>query len=153
MTNSRFPTLSTVGLAALVALVGGLGSVVPAVQAAGVQAQVFVSPSGSDSNPGTQSQPIQSVARAQQLVRSMNSSMSGDIQVVLEDGFYRLSSPLSLTPADSGSNGFNVVWTAAPGSQPVLAGSDQITGWSLFDSARNIWMAQAPTGIKTRQLY
>jgi hypothetical protein len=114
---------------------------------------IYVSPGGDDCNPGTQAAPLATLQAAQQRVRTMNQSMTGDIDVVLADGFYRLSQPLTLTPADSGSNGHNVVWTATPGTHPVVAGSVQITQWSVYDSGKNIWMAQGPTGIATRQLY
>jgi hypothetical protein len=114
----------------------------------------YVSPTGNDANPGTSSSaPVQTLQRAQQLVRGVNSAMTADVTVQLATGFYRMTSPLSLTSADSGTNGFNVVWTAAPGARPVLAGSDQITGWAPMSSGSPIWVAQAPAGLDTMQLY
>jgi hypothetical protein len=120
---------------------------------AGVTGNVYVSPTGSDSNPGTAAAPVRTVQKAQTLVRGINQSMAGDVTVVLEDGFYRMSSPLTLSAADSGTNGHNVIWTADTGARPVLAGSAQITGWSKMSSGSAIWVAQAPTGLQTRQLY
>jgi hypothetical protein len=35
----------------------------------------------------------------------------------------------------------------------VISGARAVTGWSLADSAKNIWRANAGTGIDTRQLY
>src|SRR5215472_6914397 len=94
-------------------LASGLAPGGPA-QAAGLA--VYVSPSGNDANSGiSSSQPVRTLQRAQQLVRGMNGDLSGDLTVVLADGYYRLTSPLTLTAADSGGNGHNVVWTAAPG--------------------------------------
>src|SRR4051812_16353373 len=83
----------------------------------------------------------------------MVAGMSGDIAVQLADGAYRLSSPLRLTAADSGTNGHNVIWQAAPSAHPTVTGARQVTGWSLADSGRNIWRADVGTGIDTRQLY
>jgi hypothetical protein len=120
---------------------------------ASITGNVYVSPNGSDGNPGTAAAPVQTVQRAQALVRGLNTSMSADVTVVLADGFYRMSSPLTLTAADSGTNGHNVIWTADRGARPVLAGSAQITGWSKISSGSAIWVAQAPAGIQTRQLY
>ena len=114
---------------------------------------LYVSPSGNDANPGTQSAPIQTLQHAQQLVRAANQQMSGDIQVNLENGLYRLTQPLALNSADSGMNGHNVIWSAAPNARPVLSGAIQIKGWSQFNAAKNIWVAQAPSGLQTRQLY
>jgi len=78
--------------------------------------------------------------------------MSGDIAVQLADGAYRLSSPLRLTDADSGTGGHAVIWQAAPSAHPVLTGARQVTGWTLTDSAKNIWQANVGAGVDTRQL-
>ncbi len=84
---------------------------------------VYVSPSGNDANSGLSAgAPVQSLQRAQSVVRGMNQNMSGDITVVLADGYYRLTRPLTLTAADSGTNGHTVVWSAASGARPVVVG-------------------------------
>ena len=44
---------------------------------------------------------------------------------------YRLSAPLRLTADDSGSNGYTVVWQAAPSARPVISGARAVTGWSV----------------------
>ncbi|WP_207925977.1 right-handed parallel beta-helix repeat-containing protein [Actinocrispum wychmicini] len=91
--------------------------------------------------------------RAQQLVRALNGNMSRDVTVVLAGGFYRLASPLSLSSADSGTNKHNVVWTADTGARPVFAGSTRVTGWSRMSAGSPIFVAQAPVGLATRQLF
>ena len=121
--------------------------------AAATAAAVYVSPSGNDANAGTESAPVRTLQRAQALVRGLNQDMTADVTVELEDGFYRMTSPLTLTAADSGTNGYDVVWTAAPGARPVLAGSVQITGWAPMSAGSPIYVAQAPAGLKTQQLY
>src|SRR5262249_22103607 len=68
------------------------------------------------------------------------------------DGVYRLSQPLTFGPADSGTGGHNVVWAATPGAHPVISGADRITGWTRVGGT-STWVAQAPTGLQTRQLY
>ena len=50
-------------------------------------------------------------------------------------------------PEDSGTNGFNVVYTAAPGEHPVLSGATRVSGWTLADAAKNLWSAPAPAGM------
>src|SRR6266508_1344460 len=117
-------------------------------------AAVFVAPSGNDANAGTsRSQPVRTLGRAQQLVRGLNQNMTGDIRVELANGVYQLASTLTLTAADSGTGGHNVIWTAASGARPVISGGVPITGWQRVDTARNIWSAPAPAGLNTRQLY
>jgi hypothetical protein len=94
-----------------------------------------------------------SLAAAQTAVRSLTGSMSGDIVVQLADGVYRQSSPVRLTAADSGRNGYRVSWQAAASAHPVISGARTVTGWSLVDSGRNIWRANVGAGIDSRQLY
>src|SRR4051812_6339093 len=65
----------------------------------------YVSPLGSDTNPGTLSAPFLSIGKARDVVREQNGQMTEDIHVVLRGGTYRLSSAVSFGPADSGSNG------------------------------------------------
>jgi hypothetical protein len=114
---------------------------------------IYISPSGSDDNAGTAASPVQTLQKAQQLVRKANASMASDITVTLADGYYRMTSPLTLDLSDSGTNGHNVVWTAAAGAHPAVIGSTQIKGWSQVAGSNNVWMAKGPTGIQTRQLY
>jgi hypothetical protein len=78
--------------------------------------------------------------------------MTADLTVVLADGYYRLTSPLTLDPTDSGTNGHDVVWTADSRARPVIVGSVQLTGWTPL-AGSNIWVVQGPIGIKTRQLF
>jgi hypothetical protein len=146
---------SIVTAVATISLLGaaGLTAVSRAGTRAAVTGEVYVSPTGSDSNPGTSAAPVQTIGRAQSLVRALNQNMTGDVTVVLQDGFYRMSSPLTLTAADSGTNGHNVIWTADTGARPVLAGSAQIAGWQPMSAGSPIWVAQAPAGLQTRQLY
>ena len=95
----------------------------------------------------------ETLAQAQRQVESLDSDMHADITVRLESGIYRLTAPLSFGAKDSGSNGHDVIWAAAPGAHPVLSGGEQVTGWHLSDAGRNIWAATVPAGLATRQFY
>ena len=124
---------------------------IPAVSHAATAATLYASPTGS----GTACSAAApcSITQAQSSVRSMNSNMSGDIVVQLAGGTYRLSAPLVFNASDSGTNGHNVIWQAASGASPVLSGGQQVSGWTLHDSANNIWSAPVATGSDSRQLY
>ncbi len=137
---------AAVGLTAAVAV-----AVASTPSAFAATTTLYASPAGSGSTCSA-AQPC-SLAGVQATVRSQNASMSGDIVVQLADGVYRLSAPLRLTAADSGSNGHTVIWQAAPSAHPTLSGARAVTGWSLVDSGKNIWRANIGTGIDTRQLY
>ncbi|HUN36509.1 MAG TPA: fibronectin type III domain-containing protein [Trebonia sp.] len=115
---------------------------------------IYVSPHGSDTSSGSSpGRAVATLGRAQQLVRSLDADMHSDITVELESGTYRLDQPLTLGAPDSGTNGYDVVWTAAPGAHPVVSGAQRVSGWHLSDPAKGIWAATVPAGVQTRQFY
>lgn len=115
----------------------------------------FVSPSGSDSNPGTSADaPFRTLTKAQTAVRAIDKSTSGPITVTLAGGVYRLAKTLTFSSADSGGGTAGTVWwKAAAGQTPVVSGGVQVTGWSRTSADSSIWSAPAPSGLDTRQLY
>ena len=60
------------GAAVLLVLAAAVGGVLNRAQAATIQGNVFVSPTGDDANAGTQAAPVKTVQRAQALVRGLN---------------------------------------------------------------------------------
>src|SRR5580704_10225803 len=90
-------------------------------------AEIFVSPNGDDGNSGTVDRPVKTLERARDLVRGMTGQMAGDVVVNLMDGTYRLSEPLILTAADSGTGGHDVVYRAVHSGQAVVSGGIQVT--------------------------
>ncbi len=73
---------------------------------------LYVSPSGDDANPGTITQPLRTVGKAQTLVRGMTASMTADLTVYLRGGTYRQhhhrqsSQQLVVGQLDGGDRGF-----------------------------------------------
>lgn len=130
MRPSRLRPVRLPAVAALAALVVSAGALAGPASAAlsgpapaGQGTTLYVSPRGSDAGSGTSpARAVRTLARAQQLVRAMDQDMTGDITVELMSGTYRLSQPLTLDASDSGTNGYNVIWTAAPGARPVVSG-------------------------------
>jgi hypothetical protein len=112
----------------------------------------YVSPTGRDSNPGTNARPFRTLDRARDAARKVRRPLHGDVDVRLLAGTYRLTRALTLQPADSGGNGYDVVYEAAPGAHPLISGGRRIMGWTLFDRSRGIYRARA-RGLNTRQLY
>jgi hypothetical protein len=117
-------------------------------------AQIYVSPSGNDSNPGTKENPVRTLQHATALAAHEMQSAKTDVMISLAGGVYRLTRPLTLSAADSGTNGRNIVFAAEPGTRPVISGGVRITGWTRFDAAKNIWAAKVPgDATGARQLY
>ncbi|NUP46241.1 MAG: right-handed parallel beta-helix repeat-containing protein [Catenulispora sp.] len=129
----------------------GAAVVAPTAAKAAVATTLYVSPTGSGTS-CTATAPC-SLTQARTSVEAVAGTMSGDIVVQLAGGTYRLSAPLAFTAADSGTNGHTVRWQAAAGQTPVISGGKQVTGWTLHDSAANIWSAPVGTGTDSRQLY
>jgi hypothetical protein len=73
--------------------------------------------------------------------------------VYLAGGTYRLASAFQLGPQDSGQNGHTVYWQAVAGQTPVINGATQVSGWSQYDTGRNVWRAAVPAGTQSRQLW
>ena len=78
-------------------------------------AEIYIAPSGNDSNPGTIAQPIATLSHAQELARA--ASASGPVTVLLRDGTYYLPAPLVFTAVDSHSSCWprisHTAWTNA----------------------------------------
>ena len=116
------------------------------------QATFYVSPSGSDAAEGTKDAPFKTITQAQKAVRAINSSMTGDIEVVLREGTYVLPGTIGFDERDGGKDGHYVRYKAYEGEQPLITGGMGITGWSVHDEANNIWKAEGVEG-NFRQLY
>lgn len=100
---------------------------------------------------GTPTRPLRTLAEAQRRARKLVAS--GNVFISLTDGVHRLARPLVLTTADSGRNGHTITWRNRPGAAPVISGGQRVTGWRLHDRAKNIYVADVPTGLDSRQLY
>ena len=70
---------------------------------------------------------------------------SGSV-LYLRGGTYRLAKTIDLTRSD-------VSIRAYPGEKPVLTGAKRITGFTLSDPSKNIYVARVPRGVDTRQLF
>ena len=126
-----------------------------AASSSSVKAQVAATLYASPTGQGTacsQSAPC-SLTEARTVVRTLIPTMSGDIDVDLLSGTYRLASTFQLGTQDSGQNGHNVVYQAAPGQSPVITGAQRVTGWSAYDSSKGIYRAAVPAGTQSSQLF
>lgn len=87
-----------------------------------VRTVFYAAPNGSGTT-CTQDVPC-SITQAQRSVRAALPPRSADpvdVMVILADGVYRLSAPLSLDGSDSGMPGHPVVWEAGVGAHPRLS--------------------------------
>ena len=115
------------------------------------QATYYVSPSGSDGNPGSMSAPFLTITKARDVVRTVNANMTADIVVYLRGGNYPVSSTIAFAPQDSGTNGHRILYQAYPGETPVLNGAAKVTGWTV--SSGSVYKAALARATKLRNLY
>ncbi len=81
-----------------------------------IDAQIYVSPQGNDSNPGTIDKPLQTITKAMSLAQA-------DSTIYLRGGVYELSTTVK-TPRDGQEGKYIKLW-AYPGETPVLDFSGQ----------------------------
>jgi hypothetical protein len=104
------------------------------------EARFYVSPQGSDLNPGTKAKPLATMRQARDAVRAQRRGAPGlgmAARVILTDGRHVLAEPFVLAPQDSG-----VTYEAAPGAHPVVSGGVRIGGWRRLDDT--LWVADVP---------
>jgi len=113
-------------------------------------ADIHVSPSGSDSHPGTASRPLRSLAAARDAVRSLAGREA--VTVWVADGVYYLPETLVFTPADSGTQQYPITYRAQHEGQAVLSGGAKLDlTWQAHGNG--IFKASTPMGLAIDQLF
>ena len=107
---------------------------------------VFVSPAGSDMNPGTQDRPLATLPRAIELVRATHHAKTppGPVNVVLRGGLYELREAIVFTPADSGTAESPVTYSSYRGERAVLSGGIRLTGIWRQTPGKPYWQLDVP---------
>lgn len=119
---------------------------------------LYVSPQGSDGNPGTKSQPFATIQKARDAVRSLKSDHAkSNIRVYLREGTYRIDQTLVFGMNDGASKGHSITYAAYGKEHPVISSGIPIKGWTklttypsnLPEKAKgNMWVAQLPSQLK-----
>lgn len=109
-----------------------------------------VSPSGSDTNPGSEKKPFATLRQAQDAVRAHRKRGKTPITVVIREGTYYLDKALVLTDADSGSASAPVTYKGE--GKVVISGGVKLTlAWEAHKDG--ILMAKTPQGLSFDQLF
>lgn len=127
-------------------------SLVLLFSAAGITrgADIYVSPSGNDSNSGAKGSPLASLAGARNAARK--SAGKEAVTVHVADGTYYLPETLVFTPEDSGSKQNKVVYVAATEGGAILSGGAELKlSWVTHQDG--IFKAQTPADLKVDQLF
>jgi len=89
---------------------------------------IYVSPDGSDRNPGTIDLPLRTLAGARNKVRTALDGV-GDITVYFRGGKYPFSQTVVFGMDDSGTEDQVITYRNYPGETPVFTSGIHITGW------------------------
>lgn len=112
-------------------------------------ADFYVSPTGSDSNPGTLAEPFATFNQARQSADTLLQKDKGrttPIIVMFRAGTYFLSSTLNFTSSDSGTSTLGIVYENYSDEVPVFTGGVRLTGWK--SSGSNTWEVTLASGTQ-----
>jgi hypothetical protein len=113
-------------------------------------ADLHVSPSGNDSQPGTAEAPLVTMAAARDAARRFAGKEAVTIHVA--DGIYYLPETLVLTPTDSGTADFPVIWRAEHEGKAILSGGVKLAlEWKPYRDG--IYQATTPANLSIDQLF
>ena len=96
-------------------------------------AEIWVSPKGNNSNPGSKAKPLADIGlalrKARELRRLSDPSISNGITIILRGGVYTIDEPLFIRPEDSGTAASPTVFEAAKGEIPIISGGITVKRW------------------------
>lgn len=109
---------------------------------------LYVSPNGSDGNPGTISQPLTTLQGARDKIRSLGLAGKEPINVYFRGGTYELSAPVIFEPQDSGSSNGPIAYQGYGSEMAILSGGRQLTGWHTSTvNRKGVWQTTIPAGL------
>ena len=118
-----------------------------------IAGNIYVSPNGCDTNPGTKEKPLasleQALKQAREWRRLNKPEVKGGINIMLTTGTYQITKPIFIRPEDSGTKDSP---TIIKGEANQLSGGIRIEKWTKGcndsrinpDLREKIWTADAP---------
>jgi hypothetical protein len=119
--------------------------------------EIWVSPSGSDSNPGTKELPMETILtalrKARELRRLNDPAVKEGTHIILKGGIFKIVEPILVRPEDSGTEDSPVFIEAALGEHPVISSGINIINWKKVsgtvpglpeEAQGNTWIADIP---------
>lgn len=93
-------------------------------------AELWVAPNGADTNPGTATAPLATLAGARDGVRALRATgLTGAVRVRIQPGDYPLTETFALTAADSGTASGPVVYRAEQKGTALFRGGVKLSGF------------------------
>ena len=106
--------------------------------------KIYLSPTGSDDNPGTSEKPLATFTAARDKARDLrkNGQVKEPIEIIALEGDYFMIQPLTLTVEDGGTEMSPLIFKAEAGKKSVFRGGVKITGWEKVNE--KLWKAFVP---------
>jgi hypothetical protein len=106
--------------------------------------KIYLSPAGTDINPGTIDKPLATLTAARDRARELRntSNLNEPLEIIAAGGEYFMMQPLSLTTDDSGTPASPLVFKAMPGTKAVFRGGIQVSGFEKVNDT--LWRAFIP---------
>jgi len=115
-------------------------------------AEIYVSPTGNDAAAGTAVAPLATLSAARDKADQLKGGNT-PVTVYLRGGTYYLSAPLVFGPANSGTAGAPIVYSAYGSEKPVISGGIKApsAGWTV--SSGSIQVVTIAQNLKVDQLF
>ena len=111
---------------------------------------IYVSAQGKDNYPGTQTKPVQTFVRAQELARKLPANKN--VEVVFAAGTYYLPQTVVFTSIDNKAQGCSVTYRSENEGEAVLSGGKQLNlTWKPYKNG--IFEASIPADMVIDQLF
>jgi hypothetical protein len=106
--------------------------------------KIYLSPAGSDTNPGTMEKPLATLTAARDRAREYQKiNTSGQsVEVIALAGEYFMSRPLQLTAEDGGKKEAPLIFRSETGAKAVFRGGVKLTGFEKVND--NLWKTFVP---------
>ena len=115
-------------------------------------ADLYVSTTGSDTNPGTVQAPLASIDGARQAIAAQGLAGQEPVTVHVADGVYYLPETVVFTAKDSGKKEGSVVYRAQNEGRAILSGGSKLKlSWTPWRDG--IYQAKTPAGLKIDQVF
>src|SRR5438876_11611201 len=130
----RFPPLSTMNRRDFLFVAGATSlPVAEALQCKGGQfstktgTKIYVSNLGNDHYSGSQDRPCATLSRARRRVLELRNTTTEPVDVVVRQGTYYLTGPLTFRSVDSGTVDAPITYSAHPGELVTISGGRRLT--------------------------
>ncbi|RZJ82489.1 MAG: right-handed parallel beta-helix repeat-containing protein [Flavobacterium sp.] len=110
--------------------------------------EIYVSPFGDDLQKGDKLNPLKTIVKAQQYIRSLNLNNYSKITVYLRKGVFRINSALLFSAEDSGTKSCLIEYKAFPNEDVVISGAiNLVPNWQRLKGSANIWKLKIDKSI------